>query len=412
MARLTQRLNSLQVQQLKDRGWYPDGQGLYLQISATGSKSWVFRFTREGKQRWHGLGAFSAMHSLKDARLAAEHCRQQLRQDIDPIEHKQAIKQERRLAEASRVNFESCAHMYIDRHKHGWKNQKHLTQWQNTLQTYAYPVIGGLPIQVIDVQQVLQIVEPIWHTKTETANRVRQRIELVLDWATAMGFREGVNPARWRGHMEKLLPKPSRVKPVEHHSALQYSEVPELFTALSELDTTASRLLQATALTAARSSEMRLAEWSEIDLDQAVWEVPLERMKSRRPHRVPLSTELVELLQGLNQSSRFVFSNSNGQKPLSEAAVRKLLKSMVPDVTLHGFRSTFRDWCAEQTDFQRELAEKALSHSLSSQVEAAYQRGDMFEKRRTLMTAWSDYCYSNQRKPRLSVVASQRRGHQ
>jgi integrase len=404
MPRLTQRLSSVKVQQLKERGWYPDGQGLYLQISAANTKSWVFRFTRDGKQRWHGLGAISNLNSLKEARLAAEQCRDNLRRGIDPIEHKQQLQQERRLTEAARMTFTNCAQMYIDRHQHGWKNAKHLTQWRNTLQTYAFPVIGDLPVQDIDVQQILNIVEPIWHTKTETANRVRQRIELVLDWATAMGFKEGVNPARWRGHIEKLLPKPSKVKPVEHHKAMHYEDVPKLFAKLAQTQTVASSLLQSTILTAARSSEIRLAKWEELELTQATWEVPIVRMKNRRPHRVPLSPELVELLSELPQNSSFIFPNSSGKKSVTEAAVRKLLKSLAPDVTLHGFRSSFRDWCAEQTEFPRELAEKALSHSLSSQVEAAYQRGDMFEKRRTLMSAWSNYCLAEARSPKLVLL--------
>jgi integrase len=397
MARLTNRLTALQVQNHSERGWYNDGLGLYLQISATGSKSWVYRYTRNGKQRWHGLGRVSTLNGLKEARKSAERCRTFLRDGHDPIDIKQNRKKERHLAEMAKKTFNECATSYIDKHKHGWKNQKHLTQWQNTLTTYAYPVIGELSVQEINVQNVLAIIDPIWHTKTETANRVRQRIELVIDWATAMGFREGANPAQWRGHIEKLLPRPSKVKPVVHHSALPYQDMPEFFTQLQSIETMASRVLQLIILTATRSSEMRLARWDEINLDELLWCIPAERMKSRFEHRVPLQDTAIELLQlQWNPNNQFVFQ-SNKLQPVTEAAVRKLLKSQAAGVTVHGFRSTFRDWCADATTFQRELAEKALSHSLQSQTEAAYQRGDLLSKRRDLMDAWSNYCLSDTR---------------
>jgi integrase len=397
LARLTQRLSAVKVQQLTTRGWYPDGLGLYLQISASGTKSWVYRYTRDGKQRWHGLGPVSPTNSLKAARIAAEKCRQKIREGNDPIDIKRGQNQARKAALSStRLTFDDCAAKYIESHQLGWKNEKHRNQWQNTLATYASPVIGDVPIDEIELQAVLKIIEPIWNSKTETANRVRQRIELVIDWATAMGFREGANPARWRGHIEKLLPKPSKVSPVQHHKALPYDQMSAMFEQLQELDSVAGYALQMAILNATRSSEVRLAKWDEFLLEEGVWEIPAERMKNNKPHRIPLSPEVIRILRLQDiQTSKFVFPGSTRQAGITEAAVRKLLKSLQPGVTLHGFRSTFRDWCAEKTLFPRELAEKALSHSLPNHTEAAYQRGDMFEKRRQLMDSWAKYCHSS-----------------
>jgi len=396
MARLTQRLSILQVQSMDRRGWYADGLGLYLQVSAVGTKSWVYRYTRDGKQHWHGLGPVSPLNSLKQARYAADGCRQQLRQGIDPIIEKKNNQRQQRLAEAASMTFDECALRYIDRHQHGWKNSKHHQQWQNSLATYASPGLGSLSVQEITTQDVLNMIEPIWNSKTETANRVRQRIELIIDWATAMGFRDGENPARWRGHIEKLLPKPSKVRPVRHHEALPYTAIPDFFARLEGIQTIAALLLRFTILTATRSSEARLATWNELDLSHCMWIIPPQRMKNSKPHRIPLSQPVVRVLEDLyiGAPQGFVFSKTQRSDAITEAAVRKLLKSVEPGITLHGFRATFRDWCAEKTEFSRELAEKALSHSLQDATEAAYQRGDMIEKRNELMTKWADFCYS------------------
>jgi integrase len=393
---LSNRLSAKQIDHLTERGWYADGRGLYLQVSAAGTKSWVYRYTFNGKPRWHGLGAATRLNSLKQARLAAERCRQKTHEGIDPIEARESRLAEEKLEAARQMSFSECASAYIDIHRHGWRNQKHQTQWRNTLTHYAFPVIGDRAVQLITVADVLQIVEPIWHQKTETANRVRQRIELILDWATARGYREGANPAQWRGHMDKLLPRPKKVRAVKHHAALAIDEMPGFYRSLTEINTTASRSLRWLILTAARSREARDATWDEIDNHKGIWTLPGARMKSGMTHRVPLGTDALQLLdQNKPQDVVLLFPGASSLRPITDTAVRKLVQQHQPGITIHGFRSTFRDWCAERTTFSRELAEKALSHSLSSATESAYQRTDLLDARRALMTAWAEFCQSD-----------------
>lgn len=393
MARQINKLSSLKARNLKEPGWFPDGRGLYLQISKTGSKSWVYRYETRGKERRCGLGSYLDV-SLEGARKAAERCRQLRLEQIDPIEHKRKIEADKRLEEARGLTFKECATAFIDSHKAGWKNPKHEMYWRNTLEAYAYPVIGELSVQAIDTGLVMKVIEPIWFNKTETASRVRQRIENILDWAKVRGYRVGENPALWRGHIERLLPKRSKVQKVEHFKAMPYAEIPDYFRHLRKTDTLAAKALAFTILTVSRTSEARGTLKAEINEKEQVWNIPGERMKPGRPHRVPLNKECLKILKEAEayQRDNFVFPALRKEKPISDAALLKLVKQTHPDLTVHGFRSTFRDWCAEMTAYPRELAESALAHTLKDKTEAAYQRGDMLEKRRKLMDAWADYC--------------------
>ena len=395
MAKTVNRLTALKVGKIKKAGWYPDGMGLYLQVSKTGSKSWVYRYEKVGKERRHGLGGYPTV-SLEDARKAAEFCRKLRHEGIDPIEHKKDLRVACELEKAKSITFKECALAYIDSHKSGWKNRKHESQWRNTLETYAYPVIGDLSVQDVDIGLVLVILEPLWVEKTETASRVRQRIENVLDWAKVRKYRQGENPARWRGHLDKLLPKPNDVQKVQHFPAMPYKAVPEYFRELRQVDTVAAKALALIILTATRNSEAREARWQEFDLESMIWEIPAERMKAGKSHRVPLSVEAVKILNEVKDCvSEFVFPGAKHGKPISEASVRNVLRKTHNGLTVHGFRSSFRDWCAEMTRSPREVAEAALAHVLKDKTEAAYQRGDIFDKRRKLMDSWHGYLDSH-----------------
>jgi integrase len=398
MAKNIHRLKALQIKHLTDPGWYPDGRGLYLQVSKTGTKSWVYRYEIDGQERRQGLGSLLDV-SLEEARKAASNSRQLRTSGIDPIDHKHQLQESRQLEAAKGMTFKECATSYIDSHKAGWKNSKHESQWRNTLETYAYPSIGSLPIQIVDVGLVMQILEPIWYEKTETASRVRQRIENVLDWAKARGYRTGENPALWRGHLDKLLPKRAKVQKVKHLNAMPYAELPEYFIELRKRETLAAKALAFAILTATRSNEAREARWSEIDVKKGIWIIPEARMKAGREHRVPLTPECMSILKVIkpDKTNDFVFPGLGKDTSISDAALLKSLKQTHPTLTVHGFRSSFRDWCAEMTNYPRELAEAALAHALKDQTEAAYQRGDMFDKRRKLMYSWADYCLTGKK---------------
>src|SRR6516225_5677194 len=394
MGRHVEKLSALAISRGKTRGYLGDGGGLYLQISAAGSKSWVFRFKDHGRLREMGLGPLHTV-GLADARKRAAVCRQMRLDGTDPIAVKKAGKLKAKLEAARAMTFQQCAEAYIDDHKAGWQNAKHAAQWSSTLKTYAYPVFGALPVQAVDVALIAKVLEPIWTTKTETASRLRGRIERVLDWATVRGHCQGDNPARWRGHLDQLLPARSRVRKVQHHAALAYAEVGQFMADLRGQDTTSALALEFLILTATRTSEVIGATWSEADLDAAVWTIPAERMKAKKEHRVPLSKPALAILKRLykHRAGEFVFMGARPGKPLSNMALLMLLERLGrSDLTVHGFRSTFRDWAAERTNFPREVAEHALAHSLPDKVEAAYQRGDLFEKRRRLMAEWARYC--------------------
>jgi integrase len=394
MARQVERLTALGVQKRHKQGYHADGAGLYLQVSASGSKSWVFRYTLRGKAREMGIGSLQDV-SLLEARQKASDARKLARDGVDPIETRDARQRAQTLQTARGITFDTCAERYIEAHSPGWRNVKHAAQWESTLETYASPIFGSLSVQEVDTAMVMKVLEPLWTSKTETASRVRGRIESVLDWATVRGHRIGENPARWRGHLDKLLPKRSKVAKVKHHEALPYSDIGPFMRELRKRSGMAPRALEFIILTAARVSEGVNTQWPEIDLQRRLWIVPAERMKSRREHRVPLSDAAVKLLKALKEEkqSEYVFPGWRIDKPLTIAAPLTLLDDMKhAELTVHGFRSTFRDWAAEQTSFPRELAEAALAHVLSDKTEAAYQRGDLLERRRLMMQSWAEYC--------------------
>lgn len=394
MARMSNRLTAMTVQKLKEPGRYADGDGLYLQIGPTGGKSWLFRYTRQGKAREMGLGALNAV-SLADAREAATSVRRTLAAGRDPLDARKAEREQQEAEASNGMTFSECASAYIEAHKSGWRNEKHVAQWFSTIKTYAEPVFGALPVQAVNLEMVLKVLEPIWQTKPETAARLRGRIEAVLDWAAVRGHRSADNPARWKGHLDKLLPPRSKVQRVQHHPALPYEEIGTFMTDLRQREEGAARALEFTILTASRTSEVLNARWDEFDLGAKVWRIPGERMKAGKDHRVPLSEAAMTILARMAELRQcaFVFPGQRKERPLSNMVFLQLLKRMKrSDLTAHGFRSTFRDWAAERTAFSREVAEMALAHTIRDKVEAAYRRGDLFDKRRELMEAWASFC--------------------
>lgn len=356
-----------------------------------------------------GLGSLDRV-TLATARSKADAARQQLGRGLDPLVEKQKSADADALEVAKRITFMDAALQYIESHRAGWKNAKHASQWGNTLRDYAYPVFGKLPVQDVDTALVIKALTPIWHTKTETASRLRGRIESVLDWATTSGFRTGDNPARWRGHLDNLLPKPSAVRAVVHHPALPFTEIGSFVADLRQALGTSARALEFLILTASRTSEVIGAKWDEFDKDCHVWTIPASRMKAKREHRVPLSTRAREIVIMMRKtaSGDYVFEGDKPKRPLSSMALLMLLRRMGRgDLTAHGFRSTFRDWAAERTNYPREVCEQALAHTIPDAVEAAYRRGDLFAKRRKLLLAWDSECntiYLNGGKAAVTII--------
>lgn len=393
MPRAANKLSQLTVSKTTKPGLYADGGGLYLQITSAGVKSWLFRYMRAGKARGMGLGPVHTI-GLAEARTRALDCRRLLLDGVDPIDARDAERAKQRVAQANDVTFKQCADKYIEAHRAGWKNAKHADQWTNTLATYAEPVFDLLPVSAIDTALVMKVLEPIWTTKTETASRVRGRIESVLDWATVHGYRVGENPARLKGHLDKLLPKRSRVQKVKHHPALPYADLPDFMKLLRAEEGIAARALELLILSATRTNEVIGARWPEFKLDEGVWIIPAERMKMRKEHRVPLSAQAIALVKAQENTKQgdYVFPGAKYQKPLSNMAMLQLLDRMKRnDITVHGFRSTFRDWAGETTHYPREVCEAALAHGIKDKAEAAYARGDLFVKRAALMQDWADF---------------------
>ncbi len=398
---MAERITALFVKHVKRPGKYADGGNLYLQVRPSTriietdsvTKSWIFRYSRFGKDTWLGLGPYPDV-TLSEARDHATQERKKIHQGIDPLTDKRARQIAARTAHENMLTFAECAELYIESQAPGWSNPKHIEQWRNTLTNLAGPIIGHLPVDQIDTALIMRCLEPIWATKTETASRLRGRIESVLDWSTVRGYRNGENPARWRGHLDKLLPRPSKVVRVKHHPALPFTAIGSFMKQLREDTGIASRALEVVILTAARTNEVIKAEWSEIDLARSTWVVPAERMKSKRSHRVPLSAPAVAVLTALkNLENTYVFPGHKPNSHLSNAAMLQVLKRLDRrDITVHGFRSTIRDWCAESTNYAADVAEMALAHTLRDKTEAAYRRGDLFEKRARLMTDWARYC--------------------
>ena len=393
------------------RGTYADGGGLYLQVSKSGTKAWILRYMMSGVAHNMGLGDFERV-TLKEARSKAMAAHSLIVDGIDPIEERKARKQALAAEKAKALTFKECAERYIAAHEASWRNEKHREQWKSTLARYAYPIIGGLSVSAIDTALVVKVIEALWATKPETATRLRGRVESVLNWATVRGFRAGDNPARWRGHLDKLLPARGKVKPVKHHAALPYAEIPTFMADLRSRDGISARALELTILTAGRTGEVIGARWSEFDIKAKVWTIPAERMKGGREHRVPLNDRAVAILTALpreGDGDGFVFIGARADRPLSNMAMLELMRGLRPGYVPHGFRSTFRDWAAETTNYQNHIVEMALAHVVGDRVEAAYRRGDLFEKRRRLMGDWARYC-SRQASPDAEVVLFEPQG--
>jgi integrase len=385
------KLNPRKVTTAK-AGKYEDGGGLRLVVSESGAKKWILRFSVNGKRREMGLGSFPDV-GLADARERASLARLQAKGGVDPIHSRKA-------EQVATPTFTSCAARYIRAHRHGWKNKKHQRQWASTLKTYARPIFGTKTVDLISTEDVLKALTPIWTSKTETAKRVQGRIENILDYASAHQFKDASNPARWRGHLDKLLPRPTRVKKVTHHPAMPYQDVAGFMKELRENGSVSALALQFLILTATRTSEVLQAEWSEVDMKERVWTIPAIRMKGKVDHRVPLSNAAMTVLEVLPriEGNGFLFSGARNGSHLSNTALLMLMRGMGYGVKCargnyvpHGFRSSFRDWSGEVTNYPRDVAEMALAHVIENKVEAAYRRGDLFEKRRKMMQDWADF---------------------
>ena len=410
MGKIKSAITALAVKKLsKVPGMHAVGgvPGLYLSVSAnpksissptssipTLGTSWIYRYSFAGRRRDMGLGSFSDF-SLEEARHKASNYRKQVLEGIDPLEERRLQQDIEKKSLMKRVTFQHCVDSYLDAHGDAWKNAKHRATWRSSLETYAGPIIGNLNVAHIDASLVLRVLEPIWKTKTETATRLRGRIESILDWATVRGFREGENPARWKGHLDKLLPSPSKVAKVKHFTALPYKEITQFMQQLRSQPGIGAAALEFAILTAVRSGEVRGALWTEINLSERLWLIPGDRMKAGREHRIPLSDAAIAVLRRMqeNHLSDYVFPGVKQDKPLSDMSLTATLKRMGrSDLTAHGFRSTFRDWASETTAYPQEVCEMALAHTIANKVEAAYRRGDLFDKRIHLMNDWANYC--------------------
>ena len=398
------KLSTLKIKSLTKVGMHSDGNGLHLKIQLskktnTLNKSWIFRWGAQGKNTM-GLGAFADV-PLATAREKTLECRRLVASGLNPRDERDKVKTEVKVAKAHSVTFEKAAKEYIETNRQSWKNVKHAQQWENTLDTYAFSKIGKVPCADVSKEQVLAILKPIWTEKHETATRLRGRIEKILDWAMAKGYRTAANSAVLKGNLQPLLPTINKRKRIEHHTALHYDDVPKLFASIKDDPSTSARALVFCILTATRTTETTDAQWKEISLDKKIWIVPKERMKRGIEHRVPLSTQLIEILNFMDKSeSSYVFyGKSRKSMPISNMTMLKYLqrKEGYEKITVHGFRSSFRDWAAEKGNFPREVCEQALAHSLADQTEAAYQRADYFDKRMVLMQAWTDYCFGGKK---------------
>jgi integrase len=405
-------LTAKRVERLKRPGRYRDAggiRGLYLQVGPTGGKSWLLRFERDGRERWLGLGPLSVV-DLRMARERAKAARLLILDGIDPIDHRKAERAKAAAAKARLLTFREAAAAYRDQHEGKWRNAKHRTQFTNTLKAYAYPVLADMAVADIGTPDVLRAVEPIWRDRTETASRVRGRIEAVLDWAGVRGYRQGENPARWKGHLSEVLPARGQIKKTVHHPALPYRDMPAFMAELRQREGMAARALEFAILCVARSGEAIGAKISEIDLDGKIWTVPAGRMKGGREHRVPLSERAIEIIRALPTESDnpHVFIGARAGAGLGTMALVQVLHRMGRnDVTVHGFRSSFRDWAGETTNFPNHVVEMALAHAIGDKVEAAYRRGELLRKRKQLAEAWSKYCTSP---PPTGAVVPLRKG--
>lgn len=394
MPKLPEPLGPLAVSRLNTPGLHAVGgvPGLALQVLKSGGRTWILRVMVGSRRREMGLGGYPGV-TLAMAREAARDARDLIRRGIDPIEAGKEARAALTIPSTDGYTFRAAAEAYIAAHEASWKNPKHRDQWTATLKNYAYPVMGKLDVSAIELPHVMRVLEPIWVKKTETAKRLRGRMEMVLDWATARGFRSGPNPARWRGHLDKLLAKPSKVHRITHHRALPIDDMKTFMARLRAAEGTGARALEFAILTAARSGEVRGATWNEIDLNARVWTISAARMKAAREHRAPLSTAAVAILGTLpaGRPDSYLFKAAHGGR-ISDMTISAVLRRLEVDAVPHGFRSTFRDWAAERTTYPNEVAEMALAHAVGNKVEAAYRRGDLFEKRLAMMDEWAEFC--------------------
>jgi integrase len=412
---MAEKLSAVRVKSLKTPGRYGDGRGLYLQVRAADQRSWLFRYTLHGKHHWMGLGHADDV-TLAEARDKARDMRRLLIDGVDPLTSKKAERAKAAAEAGKAVTFKEAAEKYIAKFEATWRNPKHRQQWKNTLETYAYPVFGAWAAGAVDAGAVLRVIEPLWSEKPETASRLRGRIETVLDYATSKYWRAGENPARWKGHLDIQLPARAKVRKVKHHAALPWNRMGAFVSTLRGQEGIGSKALDFTLLTAVRTNETIGARWPEIDLAAKTWTIPADRMKAEVELRVPLQSAAIAILESVlplrsKDDGDWVFPGGKKGKPLSNAAMAAVIDRMnevdegkpVPwvdpkqgdrPITVHGFRSSFRDWAAESTGYPEELAEACLAHTLRNKVQAAYQRGDQFEKRRRLMNDWATYCAS------------------
>jgi integrase len=405
-------LSAKKVERATKPGRYPCGlvRGLLLQVTESGGKSWVLRYQLHGRERWLGLGS-AADFTLKEARERARAARQLLADKIDPVEQKQATQAAAKLAAARKLTFRDAAERYFDQNAERWRNASHREQFLGTLKAHVFPAIGGLDVASIDTPDILRALEPIWKSKSITADRTRGRIEQVLDWAVVRGHRPaGTNPAKWKGHLDQVLPPPRQLAPIVHHNAMPYRDVPEFMVALRAQNTVPARALEFLILTSARSQEVLGAQWSEIDLVDKVWTVPASRMKAKREHRVPLSSVAIELLKKLPRHGEYVFPGKRAGAPNHRMCLTWAMKQLGQEgkSTPHGFRSAFRDWAGETTAFAHDVCEAALAHVRGNASVRAYARGDLFNKRRQLMEQWSKFCTSPPAKVAADNVVTMR----
>lgn len=393
MPKVAEAMKPIEVGRLKEPGRHPVGgvAGLALQVTGSGARTWVLRVMVGSKRREIGLGAYPGV-TLADARRKAAAAREQIAQGLDPVEQRRAAQSSLRAAQMKDMTFKQCALAYIEAHESGWRNAKHGQQWRNTLEAYAYPVIGSMQVRDVDMAHVLKVLEPIWREKTETASRLRGRIESVLDWAKGRKLRDGDNPAAWKGNLDAQLPRPEKIAKVEHHAALPIDAMGAFMHRLRAAEGNGARALEFAILTAGRSGEVRGATWAEVDIEGKTWTVPAARMKAGREHRVPLSDAAVTLLKAQTKlaGTDLIFPAPRGGE-LSDMTLTQVLRRMKVPAVPHGFRSTFRDWVSERTSFPGDMAEMALAHTIGNQVEAAYRRGDMLAKRYKMMNAWAEF---------------------
>lgn len=397
MAKKAKELSALAVSRLTEMGHHTVGgvAGLYLYVNETGARSWVLRTVVGQKRRHMGLGGYPDV-PLAQARDKAREARQLVEAGIDPIVRREQARSRLMAQQASQKTFKDAANAYIEAHGDSWKNSKHRAQWKSTLERYAFPVVGEMLVKDVEQTHVLKVLEPIWKTKNETASRLRGRIESILDWATVRKYRSGENPARWKGHLDKLLAAPKKIQKIEHRKAVPFKDAPKFMQALRQMHGTAARALEFSILCASRSGEVRGMTWSEVDLDNGIWVIPGERMKAGKEHRVPLSDAALKLLsiQPKTSGTAVMFPGMKGG-PLSDMTMTAVMRRMKVDAVPHGFRSTFRDWAGDQTHHPRDVVEMALAHVIENKSEAAYRRSDALEKRRQLMNDWAEFLYAD-----------------